>query len=111
MPFGLASMAPEVFCAAVIRSVVWADDPAARLTLAAENAKVAAIEELALIEKVTGPLKLFAEATVKGIPAAVAPEATEIEVVHGVNAKSGLDEETKSATSVPFEVLYTPSPK
>lgn len=98
-------MALELFCAAVITSVVWADDPAARLTLVAENAKVAAIEESELIEKVTGPLKLFAEVTVKGIPDAVAPEATEIEVVHGVNAKSGLEEETKSATSVPFEEL------
>lgn len=89
----------------MITRVVWAEDPEATLTLVAENEKVAAMEESALIEKVTGPLKLFAELTVNGIPEAVAPDATEIEVVHGVRAKSGLEDETKSATSVPFEEL------
>jgi hypothetical protein len=94
-----------VFFAAVITSVLWADDPDDKVTLVAENEKVAAIDESELTEKVTGPLKLFAEVTVNGIPEAVAPEETEIAVVHGVSAKSGLDKEMKSATSVLLEEL------
>lgn len=99
------ALAVVVFCAAVITRVVWADDPAATLTLVAENEKLAAIDESELIEKLTGPLKLFAEVTVNGIPDVVAPDATEIDVVHGVRAKSGFEDETKSATRTPLEEL------
>lgn len=89
----------------MITSVVWADDPDDTFRLVAENEKLAAMEESELIEKVTGPLKPLAEVTVNGIPEAVAPDATEIDVVHGVRAKSGFAEETKSATRVPLEEL------
>jgi hypothetical protein len=85
--------------------VVWAEDPAATLTLVAENEKLAAMDESELIEKVIGPLKLLAEVTVNGIPDAVAPDATEMDVVQGVRAKSGLDEEIKSATRVALDEL------
>jgi len=98
-------LAVAVFCAAVMTRVVWAEDPAATLTLVAENEKLAAMDESELIEKVIGPLKLLAEVTVNGIPDAVAPDATEMDVVQGVRAKSGLDEEIKSATRVALDEL------
>jgi hypothetical protein len=85
--------------------------PAETFTEDEEKAMLAAIAESAETVKVTGPLKLLAEVRVKGIPAAVAPEATVVELVHGVRAKSGLLEETKSARRVPLEVAYVASPE
>lgn len=70
-----------------------------------EKLTVAAMDESALTEKVTGPLKPFAGVTVKVIPAAVAPELTSDETVHGVSPKSALLEETKSPLRVPFDAV------
>jgi hypothetical protein len=88
----------------VIVSVVVAEAPDT-FTEDAEKAKLAAMDELELIEKLTGPLKPFAGATVNAIPEAVAPEVTAVDVVQGVRAKSALLEETKSPIRLPFELV------
>jgi hypothetical protein len=102
---GLCRLAVVVLCAAMMVSVVVAGVPAETFTEDEEKAMFAAMDESAETVKVTGPLKLLAEVTVKGIPAAVAPDATVVELVHGVRAKSGFVEETKSATRLPFELM------
>ena len=89
---------------AVIVSVVVAGVPEATLTDVAEKAKLAAIDVVELIVKVTGPLNPFAGVTVNVIPGAAAPELTLAAVVHGVSPKSAELDETKSELSVPLEL-------
>jgi len=89
---------------AVMVRVAVPEEPAERFTDEEERARFALITGSELIDRVTGPLKLFAEVIVKVIPLAVVPELTAVEVVHGVSAKSAVEEETKSDTSVPLEV-------
>ncbi len=61
---------------AVIASDVVAGVPEETVTEEEEKAKLAAIDEVELTVKVTGPLNPFAGVTVNVIPEAAAPELT-----------------------------------